>query len=162
VETVDYRTLEGIKKHPVYHLLTVKQQKFLDIYLETGGDRLRAAALAFTSNNNTDLSATRALSSAYTRELIAIYYGYRADLIPMSKDELLGILTARIRTEKDNRILVGLVDKYVKLTERKKRTPKKGRPTNETLLENSDIGSSEIDEIVRQIEEERRNKKVEA
>ncbi|MFZ1973850.1 MAG: hypothetical protein WAU89_13450 [Candidatus Acidiferrales bacterium] len=150
----DYQTLDGLQKHPLFHLLTSGQQVFLVAYIENGGDRVAAASKAFKTENP-DKRATRAMQSSYLRKLIALFYGFEADQGPMNKTELLGLIAARLRKPTTGDAAFSkLVDNFVDLTV--KRGGKRGRPTNEENESNAEDAEPNIDELVKQAEAQKK------
>ena len=157
-ETPNYRTLEGLKQHPLFNLLTARQQKFLVAYIENNGDREAAVRSAGfrTRNGKFDQEAMRLLRSAYIRKLTAIFYGYNIDQAPMSRQELIGLISARLRKpEASDTIFSRLVDQFLELSQRNRK--KQGRPTTEEGIENNDASADHIDKLVQQLEKERLN-----
>lgn len=151
----DYQTIEGLKQHPLYGLLTGKQQDFLISYLETKGDRSKAIIAAGFKNRRSDVAAMRMLRSAYVRKLISIYYGYEFDQAPMTKGELSGLISARLRDSKvSDAMFSRLTDSFIELNFLKR--PKMGRPTLEEAEEVMDAGTQSVNDLVHQIEQERK------
>lgn len=155
----NYRTVEGIKTHPLYRLITTKQQQFLIAYIESSGDRAHAAEVAYAAAKP-DLTGKKVLQSAYVRELIAAYYGYKADMTAMNKSELIGLISARLRRgDCPHAVFNSLADKLIILTSRKPKNNGGGRPKNSEREGIALEAVPEIDALVKQIEEEQRKTK---
>jgi hypothetical protein len=147
----NYQTIEGIKRHPRFDLLTPKQQTFLLRYLETG-DKTAAASAAYNAKNP-DGVAMRELRKANMRALVSIFHGYTNDLAPMTKTELVSLIAARLRrTETSDTAFINLVDTYSELVLGKK----PGRPNREEQEKLTEQGVQNIDELVKQIESEKK------
>lgn len=93
--------LEYLEHHPAFIGLTEKQKKFLRKYLETGGDKIaafKAAGFNSSSDNSRDVLIHRVLANENIRALIGEYFGFKNLKTQLQKDELLGILSAEIRS----------------------------------------------------------------
>jgi hypothetical protein len=160
----DYQTLEGIQKHPLFTLLTGKQQVFVVEYIRSGGDRLKAEKVAYNSKKPA-VTAMRCLRTAYVRKLIAVYYGYEQDLTPMGKQEMLGLIAARLRRpslpDKEFRSLAGmwlLLKAGNKRQSAVKSSLKRGVVEAGVAIEEEDYADEAVnlDALVAQIEAERK------
>ena len=152
----DYKTVEGIKQHPIFLLLTAKQQKFFLTYIETGGDREAAVIQAGFRTKRNDVVAMRQLRSVYVRKLISIFYGYELEQAAMSKSELTGLIAARLRQPNiKNSDFRHLSDQLIELSYRKRQ--KVGHPHKKEMEQQTEDGAVAIDELVKKIEQERRN-----
>jgi len=151
-----YQTIEGLQTHPRFKLLTTNQQKFLLAYIKFDGDREKAAK-EVSDSRNPARAADKWMNSIKVRELLAIYYGYEADTLPMTRAELKGLIAARIRQpETEARDFVNLVKQYLELTSSKK--PKAtGRPTIEEMEENAEESKVDIDALVAAIEKQKKS-----
>jgi hypothetical protein len=156
----NYQTVEGLKQHPLYLLLTDKQQKFVLAYIELKGDRVEAARVAY-GGKKPQLAAIRALNTAYIRDLLATFYGYKQDLVPMGKQELKTLIAARLRKGTCSDGTFGrLTDHLIELSGwgRSKRNAGLGRPP-ESERETIAVESiPEVDALVRQIEAAKKQK----
>lgn len=162
----DYHTLAGIQKHPLFDLLTAKQQVFLVEYIKSSGDRLQAEKVAYNSKKP-DVTAMRLLRTTYVRKLIAIYHGYEQDLTPMGRQELLGLIAARLRrpslSDKDFRSLTGMWLLLKAGTKRQKALRQDlKRGFSEPVVRNEESFDDEViptvESLVAQIEAERKGK----
>lgn len=93
-----YKTIEGLRTHPLWHQLTVKQKTFLEQYIETG-DRIQAirSAFDFKTDKGADLHATRVLKNYAVKTLLAVYYGYEVLGEPLKRQEFLQLVSDRLR-----------------------------------------------------------------
>jgi hypothetical protein len=139
----DYRTIIGIKTHPLYDLLTDKQQVFLVTYLESG-DRLKAAQTAYGLAKK-DATAAKVLRTSYIRELVATFYGYQVDVMPMSKPEISGLLASHLRKAKTGQEFGNLMKYWLILTGRIRKV-KKDEPEPDTV--------TDVDALVKKLEQE--------
>lgn len=98
-----YRTLAGLKTHPLWHQLTAKQQNFLIAYIETG-DRRKAieAVFEFTTEDAMELHASRLLGNYAIKHLLAAYYGYELTGEAIKKQEFLQLISDRLRNPHTN------------------------------------------------------------
>jgi hypothetical protein len=158
---VDYRTVEGLRTHPLFQMLTTKQQDFLLTYIETNGDRIAAVTKVYGSKKP-DQIGMRVMRTTYIRKLIAIYYGYEIDQVPMGKKELAGLIAARLRRANiRDEIFTRLTDYFMELTFRKKTLKHPGRPTDEEREKTLEEGEENIDRLVQAIEREKRKQEKE-
>lgn len=148
----DYKTVEGLKLHPLFQLLSRKQQEFVLAFIELKGDRVAAAKQVYSAKKP-DAVAMRALRTAYIRQLLAIHYGYDADQARMTKTELAGLIAARLRKiSTSDRSFAELAGCLLDLSLGRKHAKKRGRPTNEETAEHEEDAEVNIDEYVREME----------
>jgi hypothetical protein len=149
-----YKTLEGLKTHPLFQLLTLKQQVFVTTYIETNGDREQAVIKAGFRTTKNDVVAMRQIRSTYVRKLLSLYYGYDLEESRMSRTELSGLIAARLRKASlNNRDFTKLADQMMELNWQKKGP---GRPSKQETKDNAADSDQTIDGLVRQIEKERK------
>jgi phage terminase small subunit len=151
----DYRTLEGLVQHPLYQLLTLRQQAFVRAFIESKGNREFAVKQAGLSSKRPDVEAMKQLRTAYIRKLIATYYGYDVDQTPMSRTELAGLIAARLRMPgiKDTDFR-HLSEQLISLMEHRRH---RGRPRKDEGEQVAQDAESEIDKLVKQIEKEKQD-----
>jgi len=151
----DYKTLDGLKSHPLFQLLSKKQQTFVVAFIESKGDRMFAAKQAYGGRGKRpDQIAMRAMRTAYIRQLLALFYGYNVDQSRMGKLELIGLVAARLRkADVNDAAFCKLVDHYIELTERPRKT---GREDQATEEKNAVDAEPDIDALVQQIEQKRK------
>jgi hypothetical protein len=143
----DYKTLEGLKKHPMYQQLTDNQRLFLIAYIESDGNRNLATAKV-SKTARPDLYAIRNLRLPNIKALLVAYYGKTEDVTPLNKTELKQMLVARLRNpECSDRTFILLLDQYRSLvgTKAPRTGPELVRPQVDT-----------IDTLVQQIEAQRK------
>lgn len=156
---IDYQTIEGIKQHPLYQLLSAMQQVFLITYLETKGDRNAAVNKAGFKAKSKDVVAMRKLRSPYVRKLVSVYYGYANEQSPMTKTELAGLIAGRLRkADISDSAFAKLSEHLIELNHRKK--PVMGRPSKDEVEQIQQQGDSTVDELVKQIEKERQSGRI--
>lgn len=142
-----YRNINGIKKHPLWHQLTSKQQNFLIAYIETL-DRVQAvekAGYEFSTEDAAELHATRLLSNFAVKNLLAAYFGYELQGEILKKEEFLRLLSDRLRnphTKTSEFVVMARITSELMLG---KRGPGKSRPTNQS-----------VDDLVQAIEKARK------
>jgi len=156
----DYSSLEGLKLHPLWSLLTRKQALFLEAYISNGGDRFQAVRDSYGQKGNLDVTAMRLLRNGYVRKLVAIHYGYSQDLGPIGKKELTDLVAARLRKENlQDTVFTRLVEYILILRGWKKFGRHEGgqqivnqESLEERLRDRDLVGAEEIDALVKQIE----------
>ena len=98
-------TREEVKKDPGYLRLTTKQQDFIDAMIENGGDKVEAAASAFTCKDRYSAvtMASKCMRNLIISRLLDAYFGEKAsDRVP-TRDELAGAAWDRaIASEDEN------------------------------------------------------------
>jgi hypothetical protein len=151
----NYQTVEGLKTHPIFKLLSAKQQEFVLAYIELKGDRAAAAAKVYSAKKP-DAVGMRAARTLYIRKLLAIYYGYDLDQTRMGKQELIGLISARIRkADTSDTTFNKLVDNYLELTGVRRKLPP-GRPTRDEENDRAADAEPDIDALVRAAEAEKK------
>jgi hypothetical protein len=149
-----YKTLDGLKTHPMFQLLTLKQQVFVITYIETNCDKVKAVTAAGFITTKPDVVAMRQMRSTYVRKLLSIYYGYDLEQSRMTRTELSGLIAARLRKPNlANKDFAKLADQMMELNWQK-RGP--GRPTKQETKDSTAGSDQTIDGLVRQIEKERK------
>jgi hypothetical protein len=100
----DYRTPEGIAKHPLMRTLTKPMQAFVVEFCKNGGDGLAAVHAAYGEGRKKPLTHNGAVSLKYrilhvptVQKLLAIFYDYEVSVGKMTKAEFLGLVTERLR-----------------------------------------------------------------
>jgi hypothetical protein len=97
-----YRTLDGIRDHPLYQSMSPGQQSFLSTFLATG-DRVTASRASgdFTTDQAARTSADRHLRNWKIRLLISTFKGkpIEQDPKPMTKEALEYWIGQRLRSE---------------------------------------------------------------
>ena len=162
----DYRTIDGLKKHPLYQLLTARQQTFLIHFIESNGDRLFAARKCMKSgtDDSAQRAAVRMLRTVYVRKLIALYFGYDVEQAPMSRTEFNGLIASRLRKpELRDLVFVRLAELLVeskhwnrKRDERREESLGKVIPKDGDSKPPVEYDELTIDDLVRKIEEGKR------
>jgi hypothetical protein len=148
-----FQTVEGIQTHPLFKLLSVKQQRFLVRLLETNGDKLAAVEAIGSDTKHPEIVAMRMIKGANISKLLNIYYGYSFQQSPMSKSELLSILATRLRNPKLKDIdFQRLVQQYTELA-----FPKKEKPTKASSDDNSQDAEPSINDLVLQLEKQNKS-----
>ena len=157
-------SLEQLKQHAFWQFLTPKQARFLEHYIENRGNYVLAAEQAGFKSNT---AAYRLLRSTYIRKLLALYQGIDDDFMVMGKAELVGIIAARLRRgDLSDLTMLRLMEMLttlrgwrIKSTKGAALNAAKGVDLNATKekLQDPSIGEDEIDVLVRQLEEERKN-----
>lgn len=91
--------IELIKRHPLFHGLTNRKKNFVLAYIESNGDLVGAVDKSYRckSHKSSDSQGRKLLRTFEIRNLLALYYGYDIAGSPMTRDEALGIISARIR-----------------------------------------------------------------
>lgn len=152
------QSLDDLKAHPLFKLLTTKQQQFVLVYIELGGDRVAAVKRVYGENKGEPL-AMRCIRTAHIRKLIAFYYGYEVDQASMGKPELAMLISARLRRpETNDSTFVRLAECFLELISRKRNLKKTGRPRKEESEDVLEQGEPEIDDMVRLIEAKNQGK----
>jgi hypothetical protein len=161
----DYHTIEGIKLHPLFLFLTAKQQVFLTHYLATQ-NRIEASRKAY-GEKTPELISLRTLRSSVVRQLIAIYYGFDPDCVPVSRVEVVGLITKRLRDpDLDDKLFVRLLDHLLNLKVNRPKGLKYKKaqdPIADAVMEvpeqpGEDITDESIDQLVKRLEAERKEK----
>jgi hypothetical protein len=146
----DYRTIEGLKTHPLFLLLSAKQQEFVLAFIQLKGNRAAAASQVYSARKP-DAVGMRALRTSYIRQLLALYYGYDVDQSRMGKQELVGLIAARLRkAQTSDTTFNRLVENYLELTGGRKRPA--GRPSNDEQEDHAADAEPDIDALVRAAE----------
>ncbi len=148
--------LLSIQEHPLWHILTEKQREFLLAYLTTG-DKEAAVKTCYKVGTRQDgaanypsTQANRLLRHKHIRKLVAIYFGYEADLQQsrMTKEETIGLIADRLRNPKTStHDFARLMDQLLEVTNRGKRVSveaKDEEPEPDNL--------TDVDKIVRDME----------
>lgn len=164
--TENYQTIEGLKKHPLFALLTSKQQKFLIAFIESNGDRHFAAktALQAKEGRSAETASVRMLRVTGLRKLLSVYYGYEAEQSPMTRSEFTGLIAARLRkVELRDATFTRLAEIFIEQKNWKRKSdPRREEILGDVLPKESDtepVAAAElsVDDLVRKLEEERKN-----
>jgi phage terminase small subunit len=157
MENSTYKTIDGLKTHPLYGQLSEKQQKFLISYLENNGNRTLAASAAYVTDKPQSMGL-KLLRHPVISKLIAIYHDYGIPNVPMSKTELIGLIAGRLRDEKTSgKDFVALVTQYVEIALNNRSLKKKMSEETE-VSETPQEPEVDIDTLVRQLEKKPRKK----
>lgn len=101
-EQHDYKTLKGLRTHPLYRQLTDPQRLFLDEYIKSGYKRVQAARAAYTCSSDKSAAtlASRILQLPAIKKLLAIHGDYEQVGPAMRKQEFLEAISNRLRSHR--------------------------------------------------------------
>lgn len=95
----DYKTIEGLIVHPLWITLTYRQQRFVLEYIGNGKDKMKAAKAAYKCKNDkaAEDQGGRILRMVFVRKLLAAFYDYELEAMPMSRQEYVALVATRMR-----------------------------------------------------------------
>lgn len=155
-------TVEQIKAHPLFLVITTKQQQFVLAYLASR-DRLIAAKETWNcaDDDSASVFANRALSKPAVQALIGLYFGIGATGGPMGRTELRSLFASRLRSKDlSNSEFIKLAYAMQTLTGAgrlylgAKPGPRKNKPATESNPDPLAV-PLDMDVLVREIEKQR-------
>jgi hypothetical protein len=148
-------TVEELKAHPLFGVLTERQKNFILAFISNGGDIAAAILTAGFSTKRPQLVGRRVMGSAYVRKLLSLYYGYTLENVQMSRLELAGLIAARLRDPKiGHNYFKNLATLWMEIALKPKNggTIPKTKNIEDALVENE----ASIDDLVKQIEKQQK------
>lgn len=153
----NYQTVEGLKAHTLWSQLTSKQQKFVLLYIESGGNRIDAAKGAFLprSEKNADSMAHKLLKIYAIKKLLSLYFGHEIEGSALNRGEFLLILADRLRDpDCSNEQWVKMAQMHLALKGWKTRPlPLKPQSGSQKPI----VDPEDVDAIVRRLEKAQEN-----
>lgn len=156
----DYQSVEGLKRHPLWSQLTTRQQNFVLFYIEHDGDRIAAAKLAYRpkGDKSADGMAHRLLKVFPIRKLLSIYFGYEIEGSPLSRSEMILLLSDRLRsTDCADREWHNLAAMYLGLKGWKIRPAPVKKVKEPEVVEAEKAVEENLDDVVLRLEREQAN-----
>lgn len=113
-------TIEEVKKEGIYSSLTAQQKTFVLEYLTNGCDKQKAAEKAYPNCKNYNSRMATAHDCLRNKKIALIvnrYFGYDPNISPVSKQELIGLISDRLRSPQTTTALfVGLTSTLIRLS----------------------------------------------